>query len=93
MKNENESLQEMVVQKEEEIQKEKEDFRVMDAERADLEISLEKHVLTLSENRELISMLKEQVKKSVDKQKEQTQIISIQKDKILSLESQDQVKV
>jgi hypothetical protein len=44
----------------------------MDAERADLEISLEKHVLTLSENRELISMLKEQVKKSVDKQKEQT---------------------
>jgi len=60
----------MLVSKEEEIQKDKEDFRVIDAERADLENSLEKHVLSLSENRELISMLKEQVKKSVEKQKE-----------------------
>lgn len=60
----------MLVSKEEEIQKDKEDFRAIDAERADLENSLEKHVLSLSENRELISMLKEQVKKSVEKQKE-----------------------
>jgi hypothetical protein len=60
----------MLVLKEEEIQKEKEDLRAIDAERADLESSLENHVLTLSENRELISMLKEQVKKSVEKQKE-----------------------
>jgi hypothetical protein len=45
-------------------------LRAIDAERADLESSLENHVLTLSENRELISMLKEQVKKSVEKQKE-----------------------
>jgi hypothetical protein len=60
----------MLVSKEEEIQKDKVDFRVIDAERADLENSLEKHVLSLSENRELISMLKEQVKKSVEKQKE-----------------------
>ncbi len=59
-----------MVSKEEEIQKDKVDFRVIDAERADLENSLEKHVLSLSENRELISMLKEQVKKSVEKQKE-----------------------
>ena len=40
---------------------------MIDADRSDLEKSQEQYIQSLSDNRELISMLKDQVKKGLDK--------------------------